>query len=251
MSGRARRGLAGLLLVAAAVLVPLPSATAAGAPAILDTVAGSDQVVLVTAPSVRATQGTLRRFARTQGTWAQVGAASPVWLGRAGLVPGDRRRQSTGTTPMGTYALTAAFGRAANPGSQLPYLRVDHDDAWTYDPRTPSTYNLLQTAPRSWSSSGHWVEHLWQMGPQYDYVVTTSFNEPPPSSVTRGTDGIARTSQPSDTRRGGGIFLHVSKGEPTAGCVSMPRPAMRELLTWLSPASSPVVVITTASALTR
>ncbi|MDD2858839.1 MAG: L,D-transpeptidase family protein [Candidatus Nanopelagicales bacterium] len=247
-----RRILAVSIAAGLAAITLLVPATTAGAstPGILDAITASDQVVLVTGPSTRATRGTLRRFARVQGAWTPVGAPSPVLLGRSGLVDGSRRVQSSGTTPMGTYRLASAFGRAADPGSRLPYVRVDRDDAWTYNPQVPSTYNLFQSAARSWAGYGRYVEHLWQMGPQYDYVVTTDFNEPPVASVRRGADGVRRTSQPSDTRRGGGIFLHVSKGEPTAGCVSMPRAAMRTLVTWLDPASNPVVVITTTSRLT-
>lgn len=151
---------------------------------------------------------------------------------------------------MGTYALTTVFGRLPDPGSKLPYTKIDRNDAWTYNPKFPSTYNLFQDANRSWASYGGYVEHLWQLGPQYDYVVTTGFNEPK-GPVQRAGNGVRRTSQPSNTQRGGGIFLHVSKGEPTVGCVSMPRADMRRLVQWLDPAAHPVVVIGLDSQLTN
>jgi len=87
-----------------------------------------------------------------------------------------------------------------------------------------------------------YVEHLWQLGPQYDYVVTTSFNEPT-GTITRSSAGVRRTDKPSNTARGGGIFLHVSKGEPTVGCVSIPRADMRRIMRWLDPSAHPVIVI--------
>jgi L,D-peptidoglycan transpeptidase YkuD (ErfK/YbiS/YcfS/YnhG family) len=143
---------------------------------------------------------------------------------------------------MGSFALTSAFGRKANPGTQVPYTQIDRNDAWTYNPKIPSTYNMFQSVNRSWASYGKYVEHLWQLGPQYDYVLTTTFNQPV-GEIARGSDGINRAIPSADTRRGGGIFFHVSKGLPTAGCISMKRNVMRSLLKWLKPESHPIAVI--------
>lgn len=208
----------------------------------------SSQVVLVTAKSLSSTTATLATYARTSEGWKQVGPTTTAFLGRHGLVPGNQRRQSTGTTPMGTYALSAAFGRLPDPGAKLPYIHIDRNDAWTYNPKVPSTYNLFQDVNRSWRSYGGYVEHLWQLGPQYDYVVTTSFNEPT-GQISTTADGVRIAKRPTNTKRGGGIFLHVSKGEPTVGCVSMPRTDMRRIVQWLDPAARPVVVIGLKSAL--
>ena len=202
----------------------------------------SDQVVLVTARDVKSTTATLSTFERTSDGWQQTAASTKVFIGRHGLVPGAQRRQSTGTTPMGTFQLNSAFGRLPDPGTKLPYIQIDHNDAWTDNPKDPSTYNLFQNANRSWDAYRGFVEHLWQLGPQYDYVVTTSFNEPTGPIVT-APDGVRRATNPTNTSRGGGIFLHVSKGEPTVGCVSMPRTVMRRIVQWLDPSKHPVVVI--------
>jgi uncharacterized protein with LGFP repeats len=45
---------------------------------------------------------------------------------------------------------------------------------------------------------------------------------------------------------GSGIFLHVSNGTPTAGCVSMDRAALTDLLRWLRPAAQPSIMIDVA-----
>lgn len=208
----------------------------------LVSVSTSNQVVLVTASNFDSTTGKLRAFEKANGQWNQVQPAVPVFLGRTGLVPAGERVQSSGKTPIGTFALTSAFGRKANPGTQIPYTQIDHNDAWTYNPRIPSTYNLFQSVNRSWASYGNYVEHLWQLGPQYDYVLTTSFNQPI-GEIVQGSDGINRANPSADTRRGGGIFFHVSKGIPTAGCISMNKNVMRSLLQWLKPESQPIAVI--------
>lgn len=208
----------------------------------LDAITTSDQVVVVTATHRSATVGTLRAYQRVNGQWDLIQSPAAVFLGRSGLVPGVARVQSSGTTPMGTFDLLTAFGRKTNPGTQMPYTRVDHNDAWTYNPKVPSTYNVFQSVDRTWATYGKYVEHLWQLGPQYDYVITTSFNQPP-GPITQGHDGVNRATSHANIHRGGGIFLHVSKGIPTAGCVSMQRNVMRALLQWLEPSAHPVVVI--------
>lgn len=212
-------------------------------PSRLSSIGDAGQVVVVTAPSWRSTTGTLRTYERTKdGDWRVVVEATPAFLGYGGLAPADRRRQGTGTTPAGTFAVVNAFGRSPDPGTELSYRRVDRDDAWTYNPRVPATYNLFQDAPVSWSSYGDYVEMLWSYGRQYDYVTVLDYNLPE-GEVTRNARGVRRTTAPADTRAGGGIFLHVSKGEPTAGCIAVARPTMKSILQWLDPAKEPVLVV--------
>ena len=42
---------------------------------------------------------------------------------------------------------------------------------------------------------------------------------------------------------GSAIFVHADTGAPTAGCVALPRGDLDRLLHWLSPASSPLIVM--------
>ena len=56
---------------------------------------------------------------------------------------------------------------------------------------------------------------------QYNYVAVLDYNLPD-GEIRTGPDGVRRTTEPADTKAGGGIFLHVSKGESTAGCVAIP-----------------------------
>lgn len=236
-----------IIATATSAIVVLSGSPAQAAPEFhpsrLSSVGDARQVVVVTAPSWRSTTGTLRTYERAKGgEWRVVVAATPAFLGYGGLAPADRRRQGTGTTPAGTFAVVNAFGRSADPGTELPYRRVDRDDAWTYNPRVPATYNLFQDAPVSWSSYGNYVEMLWSYGRQYDYVTVLDYNLPE-GEVTRNARGVRRTDSPADTRAGGGIFLHVSKGEPTAGCIAVARPTMKSILQWLDPAKDPVLVV--------
>lgn len=245
---RVRRLTALLLCVAAAlaaapVTVAYADQTPSFHPSRLANVGTAGQVVVVTAPSWGSTQATLRAYERDgAGGWRQVVGATPARLGWNGMAPEKRRRQGTGTTPAGTFGIPRAFGRLADPGTALPYRQFDANDAWTYNPRRPATYNVYQTVDTSWRTYGGYVERLWSYGKQYHYVAVLDYNLPR-GPVSRGSDGVWRTSAPADTDAGGGIFLHVSNGKSTAGCIAVPEPTMRELLRWLSPQRKPVIVV--------
>ncbi|MDA3022720.1 MAG: L,D-transpeptidase family protein [Actinomycetota bacterium] len=240
-----------ILIALLAVVTPDASAAQPSAPEWFPTqlahVEGSDQVIVVTAPRWTSTSGTLRAFERsTTGNWVQIVDATPALLGYGGLVLAADRRQGTGKTPAGTFAIESAFGRLANPGTQLPYTEFDRGDAWTYDPKHPNTYNLFQDAAVRWDGYGKYVERLWQYGMQYNYVAVLDFNLPK-GPVTVGSNGIRRTAPPADLRRGGGIFLHVSNGDKTAGCLAITEQRMAQIMKWLDPAKKPVIVIGTSA----
>ena len=207
------------------------------------------QVVVVSSRSWSSSYAVLRRYERTtDGRWRRVADPVAARVGRHGFVVAAHRRQSTGTSPAGTFGLVSAFGNGPDPGTALPYRAVDRSDWWVYDPRDPRTYNILQ--PRrvpatAWRRS--WAEDLSGYGGQYRYVAVLDFNLP--AGVTRAADGQLVAAQPADTRLGGGIFLHVSGPGATAGCVSVPRATMRATLRWLDPAQHPVIVMGPRSAL--
>jgi L,D-peptidoglycan transpeptidase YkuD (ErfK/YbiS/YcfS/YnhG family) len=212
------------------------------APALLREITDSKQVVLVTAKSWNATTGTVRTFEKKNQTWTATQSSTQANLGYGGLVSGNKRKQGTGKTPTGTYAIKWAFGIKPDPGASLKYTKVDSDDAWTYNPRVPSTYNIFQTSNKKWLSYGNYVERLTTYGKQYNYVAVLDFNLPE-GKITQGANGINRTDESANTARGGGIFLHVSNGKNTAGCIAVPQKFMKNVLRWLDPKKNPVIVI--------
>jgi L,D-peptidoglycan transpeptidase YkuD (ErfK/YbiS/YcfS/YnhG family) len=209
------------------------------------------QVVVVTARSWGSSHAILRAWQRTSdGSWRLRTGPVPARVGRNGFVRADARRQSTGTSPAGTFAVVSSFGNGPDPGTALPYKVADRNDWWTYDPRDPRTYNMLQPrrAPSArWRTS--WAEDLSDFGGQYRYVAVLDFNLP--GGVHRAADGQRVAAEPADTRLGGGIFLHASGPGATSGCVSIPRAEMRRVLRWLDPVAGPVLVMGPRSAITR
>jgi L,D-peptidoglycan transpeptidase YkuD (ErfK/YbiS/YcfS/YnhG family) len=219
-------------------------------PSRLAHVAGADQVVVVTSGGWTGSTARLRAYQRTrQGSWRLRLGPVPARLGYGGFVRADRRQQGTGTTPAGTFGVLWAFGTGADPGTSLDYRRVDADDWWPYDPRDPATYNVWQPrrgAAADWRPS--WAEDLSSYGRQYRHAAVLDFNLP--AGVHRsGGEWVA--DQPADTRRGGGIFLHVNGSGATAGCVSVRLDHMRWLLRWLATDRAPVIVMGPRSVITR
>jgi L,D-peptidoglycan transpeptidase YkuD (ErfK/YbiS/YcfS/YnhG family) len=248
--------------VAASLTAGLLALTGLGAPAVaaaepryhpsrLAHVGDAGQVIVVTAPSWRSTTATLRAYERDgAGGWREVVGATPARLGWSGLYLAGERRQGTGKTPAGTFAIPSAFGRLADPGTALPYRQFDRDDAWTYHPQHPRTYNVFQTSRAGWAGYGTYAEHLWSYGRQYTYVAVMDYNLPA-GPIRTGADGVRRTATPADTKAGGGIFLHVTNGKVTAGCIAIPQRQMRDVLRWLDPDRNPVIVVGPESAITR
>jgi L,D-peptidoglycan transpeptidase YkuD (ErfK/YbiS/YcfS/YnhG family) len=189
------------------------------------------QVLVVRAPSWRSRTGTLVLYNRTRTGWHFI-AAWPARLGYGGLVVGTLRRQDTGTTPAGSYSITQGFGRAANPGTRMPYTKVT-DDHWWVEDRRSAYYNNMRLGrlggfartTRGYNSS----ERLARMGAQYDYAAVIDFNRPHPV-----------------IGRGAGIFLHAFGTGYTAGCVSIDRAHIRAVLHWLQPTMYPRIIIGTA-----
>jgi len=239
----------GTLLVALGLalagLTTLPSAQAATSPlpSYFDLAPGVQQVVTVTSDKWSNTRATLSAWRKRSDGWHRVRGPVTVRLGWNGWVPGGSRRQNTGTTPAGQFTMKRAFGTRANPGTKIPFRHVDSNDVWPYEPRDPATYNILQPYQ---ARTSHWRsdfrERLASYGYEYSYAVVLGFNLP------SGVHWSAKRHQyvathTADTRRGGGIFLHVQKSKYTAGCVAGPIKTIRSVVRWLDPSLQPRIVM--------
>ena len=164
---------------------------------------------------------------RSSGTRASVRACSATaaggyvtdlgpfsgYVGRSGVTSAAAKREGDGATPAGVYALRGGFGLRANPGLPQGWFVVDDADVWVDDPASP-LYNTAQREPADgrWSSA----EPLAN-APAYNYAQVIGYNE------------AARPGA------GSAIFLHVSTGGPTAGCVSLPTSALLDVMRWERP----------------
>ncbi len=187
------------------------------------------QVVTVTAPSTSSTQGTLQAWRKVGGGWSRVGAAIHAWLGSDGL--SSHPSESRSATPIGSFTLTQAFGRNADPGTALPYTQTTPADWWISQPG--ALYNTRQRCTSGCAfTSGAPNEHLYDTIPYYRYAVVIDYN-------TRNAPGGVRPDA------GSAFFLHVTVGAPTQGCVSIDQDQLVGLLRWLTPGRHPRILIGT------
>jgi L,D-peptidoglycan transpeptidase YkuD (ErfK/YbiS/YcfS/YnhG family) len=199
-----------------AVAAPAPS------PLPLPVEPPGSQVVTVVADSRSATTARLTAWELGADGWTAVLGPVTARIGSAGQ--GTASETST-RTPAGTFSLTEAFGRAADPGTALPYRVVDGDDWWVSDVTSPRYNQYAECAPGSCDFDETAGEDLYAAGAVYDHAVVIDYNR-------GGTPGA-----------GSAFFLHVSNGAPTAGCVAIDRGSLQTLLRWLDPAASPVISI--------
>jgi L,D-peptidoglycan transpeptidase YkuD (ErfK/YbiS/YcfS/YnhG family) len=163
-----------------------------------------------------------RCFVGAGGPW-------PAFIGSAGI--SSHHVEGDGTTPAGAYAIgPVMYGIDPDPGVAYPYHRLVCGDWWDED-STSAQYNTFEHVPCGVRPTfGGASEPLWTEAPWYDFLAVIEYNTDP---VVPG--------------RGSGIFIHVSNGTPTTGCVALPEAELLELLRWLRPAARPLVVIGTAA----
>lgn len=209
---------------AASIVTPAPRTTTSAPPADSDgsaaepggscdpgAAAGEEQVVVVRGSGTRATVRACSRQA--DGSYATDLGPYSGYVGRSGVTSASRKQEGDGHTPGGVYPLRGGFGAKGDPGLVQGWFVVDGNDFWVDDPAS-SLYNTHQRGP----ADGRWAsaENLLTV-PAYNYAQVIGYNE----GATPG--------------KGSAIFLHVSTGGPTAGCVSIPTDALLAVLHWQEP----------------
>ena len=210
---------------------PAPSPPAASS-LFVTRVAGlgaAQQVITVATNGYGTSYATVTAFERDGNGWRQVYGPWSADVGRNGVAPYGQKREGDGRTPSGVFGFAFMFGIDADPGTHFPYRRVTGTNiVWDDDSSSPN-YNLW--IDTNAASAGVNPEPMYN-APSYDYGAVIAYN-------SARTPGL-----------GSAIFLHVSHGSSTAGCVALPTDELLDLLRWLDPAHSPVIAIGTQDSLT-
>jgi len=227
-----------------ACLALLPAATATGSrsvaaqcpPTLANRLADTGTAAqLVTVASLRPSSqtGAVRVWANRGECWTQVAGPWTGWLGIRGI--SEHKREGDLKTPSGAFGIQPVmFGLEPNPGVRYRYHRIVCGDWWVEDPRSPS-YNRFR--------------HV-RCGATPPFRTTSEDMSRSPSSY-RHLAVIDYNTHPIVPGRGSGIFLHVSHGNATLGCVALPLPQLVKLLRWFDPAKQPLVVIGTRATITK
>ena len=185
-------------------------------------------VVVPLSPSPEDARAFVLAFERRGNGWISV-LRSEGHVGYGGVA--YPRHEGSGATPLGAYSFGRAFGVADDPGSRTPYTKLAPGDLWVDDPHS-RFYNRWARADdpnRDWESA----EDLFAQKVAYRYAIAIGYNVDP---VLPGA--------------GSAIFLHCTTGRPTAGCISVPEEAMKQLLRFISD-DTRIVVASSAEALMR
>jgi L,D-peptidoglycan transpeptidase YkuD (ErfK/YbiS/YcfS/YnhG family) len=177
------------------------------------------------------TSGTLQAWQRTSTGWVRYGSPVVAHFGSQGLT--THMSEQISATPVGSFTLTQAFGSQPNPGTGLPYFRTDASDWWISKTTAPDSalYNTHQHCAGSCPfTQGDPNEHLVTEQPYYRFAVVIDYN-------TRNAPGGVRLGA------GSAVFLHVTDGGPTAGCVAIAEDRLVALMQWLTPSAHPRILI--------
>jgi L,D-peptidoglycan transpeptidase YkuD (ErfK/YbiS/YcfS/YnhG family) len=222
-----------LTAVAARVVASEAPSCTPGLAGELASTAKAEQLVTVAAPSTASTSGSLELWTREGRCWRLSAGPWVAELGRAGLAL--HRREGDGTTPEGAFGIgRVMYGVAPDPGVHYRYHRLVCGDWWNEDPTSAGYNTFAQLACGARPAFGGDSEPLWRSPEAYAYLALIDYNTAP---VVPGA--------------GSAIFLHVSFGGPTDGCVALPRGELVTVLRWLRPTRAPLIVIGSMNEITR
>jgi L,D-peptidoglycan transpeptidase YkuD (ErfK/YbiS/YcfS/YnhG family) len=199
------------------------SAEASGVPHVLTSgaVGSARQVVLVSASSASSTYARVSWWLRTSdGKWHMYRGEVTARVGVHGMT--TAKREGDGRTPIGVFPVGIGFSWYGNPGTRLPWRTSDSNSRWVDDSGSPY-YNRWMQAP----AAGRWDSAERLRITPYLYALQIGYN-------LQHTPG-----------KGSAIFMHITTGRATAGCVGVDKTTVVAALRWLNPTLHPVFVIGT------
>jgi len=119
------------------------------------------------------------------------------------------------------------YGVLPNPGVAYQYHHLDCGDWWDEQSSSALYNHFVHVSCGTKPDFGGGSEALWQTAPSYDYFAVIAYNHDP---IVPG--------------KGSAIFLHVSSGQPTTGCVSLPVADLLRVLRALRPNMNPLIDLT-------
>lgn len=181
------------------------------------------QMITVTAHSYWATYARFVAYRWSHRHWVKVFGPWTARVGYKGIARRGAKREGDGKTPSGSFGFGFDFGVLANPGVAVSYRRARSYDVWDDDSSSQNYNEWVDTRYRDPGS--HPKPEPMDNQPAYNYGAVIAYN-------TKRVPGL-----------GSAIFLHVSTGSSTAGCVSLPQRRLLAVLLWLRRADHPHIAI--------
>ena len=152
----------------------------------------------------------VRMFKKTEGgngtsTWERI-LNCKGYVGQNGI---GKKRQGDRKTPKGVFWITGAFGILDDPGTQIPYVKLNRYLYWSGE---AGTYNTMVDS-RELGHRPSGSEHLISYNPHYNYALVIGYN---------------RKNIPG---KGAAIFMHCTGSNPyTGGCVAVSEEKMKTVM---------------------
>lgn len=191
---------------------------------------GVRQVLVVSADDEGSTRATVTGYDNVDGNWIASFGPVGAMIGRAGFAQPADRQESQGTTPIGRFAISGAFGRDAAPdGTAVPYTLLQPGDCWISDTNDVA-YNRWVYRPECVAPNVDLYNRAAEGGP-FRRGILLEFN----------TDDRV-------VGRGSAIFIHQVERDgdtplATYGGVALGGDALEDLIGWLRPSENPLAVI--------
>lgn len=148
-----------------------------------------------------------KKVQRSNGTfrWKKI-LSCPGYVGRNGI---GKTREGDVKTPTGTFKVNAVFGILDDPGTQLPYTKVNRYLYWSGEAGTYNTMVDSRTLGHIPANSEHLIDYV----PHYHYALNIGYNK-------KNVYG-----------KGSAIFMHCFGSNPyTGGCVAVSEENMKTVL---------------------
>ena len=168
----------------------------------------TNQLMLVVAQSVKSSKAKFYYYIKKDDEWQEF-LVSDAYIGRDGL---GLESEYDCKSPIGAFKFNKYFGIEDNPGTKLPYIKVNDSIYWNSDSES-SRYNQMVNIETYTDFDKSISEHLIEETVAYKYVMSINYNEQ------------------AVPYKGSAIFLHCTKDHPyTAGCVAIPEKNMIKVL---------------------
>ena len=198
--------------------------------AVADSITGTAharELITVVAPAIGSETATLDFYIRRGACFRLADGPYSANVGRNGL--SEHHQEGDDTTPIGLFGFQSTmYGELPDPGVNFRYHRLVCGDWWDEQSSSPLYNHFVHVPCGATPNFGGDSEALWETVPSYDYFAVIAYNRHP---IIPG--------------RGSAIFLHVSDGRATTGCVSIPAPDLVRILRALRPNLDPMIDITT------
>jgi len=181
---------------------------------------GTGQLIVVTADGFGENKGITHLYSKDgNGVW-QNDFNFNCFIGADGFSD-DKLLEGHNNTPVGLFTIGTVFGTGDNPGTNMPYRKIQPDDVWVDDPKS-ALYNTWQ---KRGDNNGQWnsAENMDISAYALGFVIGYNIKERVPYG-------------------GSAFFFHIYNA-PTQGCVGTSRANVLQTVKWLNADQNPMILM--------